>query len=395
MLKGLRKGSYRKNNRNGDGDIIHSDPEFGIVPSLTASHPAPLGLSLSQLNRKKQQKVLSNNAVHALYGGRRSDDDDASEGGAEGYALELYSDCGESVSSLNDSCFGGASVTGGYNIHSSPLKEAMTSPLKQATSLVVGVVPSLAVSDFPSFDTEDVSVLVDLEQPPSTQNGTMIPITGSLNIKRKGRSSAREAGTAKMASILDIAKPSGSPAKLLQPTDFEVEVSVTSNESFPCDDDFVPNKPTTITDTSQVDSGKTDVPVANKSKRTWLPICLQRAPFWLKILLLMGILLLLIATILVVLGLVLEFNSEKNQGADVSASSHASNLSPTTAPTTMTLPEDIFSRPRTPTSPDTPSPTPSPTRKGRAKTEVKTAAPSPAVVLSFDPNTVFPAPSSN
>jgi hypothetical protein len=414
MLKGLRKGSHRRksSSRNG-GDILHNDPEFGMVQSLPPANPS-LGVSLAHLNRPK--KVLSNNAVHALYGGRRRSEEDDDEVGEdeEGYALELYSDCGESVSSLNDSCFGGASVTGGYNLPrtSSPTKEATPSPLKQATSLVVGVVPTLAVSDYPSFDTEDVSVRVDLEQAvpsPSAPSGAMIPITGSLNIKRKDRS-RNAISTAKMGSILDIPKPSSSasPIKILPPTESEVEVSVTSNESFPCDEDFKPIAITTTNPSRNTTTSTTDPPAPDESKkRSWCPMCVQRAPLWLKILLLMGVLLLLVATILVVLGLILEFHSsDSNQNSAVAAANRASDTLPTLAPTTMTLPADIFIKNLSPNPPITASPTASPTRKGRAKAaQVKTSTPTASpietttaptlpVVLSYDPNTVLPAPSS-
>jgi hypothetical protein len=404
MLKGLRKGSLRrKSSSRNDGEP--NDPEFGMVPTLPNANPS-LGVSLAHLNRPK--KVLSNNAAHALYGGRRRSEDDDEEVGEEavGYALELYSDCGESVSSLNDSCFGGASVTGGYNLPSSPAKTA--SPMKQATSLVVGVVPTItSVSDFPSFDTEDVSVHMDLEQavpPASAPSGTMIPITGSLNIRRKDRSPRNViVSTAKMTSILDLPKPS-SPIKILPPTESEVEISVTSNESFPGEDDFKPMT-TPITDPSRDTTPSTtaaDPPSAKESpKRSGCPICVQRAPLWLKIMLLTGVSLLLVAAILVVLGLILEFHSS-NASSVVSAANDAGAASPTPAPTVMTLPADIFDKHRSsPIAPTTMAPTVSPTRKGRAKavtvktpTAAPTAPPTPSVVLSDDPNTVLPAPSA-
>jgi hypothetical protein len=144
---------------------------------------ATLGATLAQIHREQQQQQknkLSQNAAFALYAGRRREDDEnddddeddnALTGRDHGYALELDDYDNESVSSLNDSCFGGASVTGGYNVYSSTTDLTMRSPMKQAMSLAVGVVPTLTdinntTPSVASSTTDDVSYLIhDIERP--------------------------------------------------------------------------------------------------------------------------------------------------------------------------------------------------------------------------------------
>lgn len=128
--------------------------------------PLPLSESLQQLNRKQNSAnaMLSSNAAQML--------------GFPGYALELESDCA-SVSSMNDSCFGGASVTGGYSS-----RRFSKSPLKQAKSLVVGVIPGASpdapadllgamLDDCSDFQSVDDTATEDLEAqaipPPNNQ----------------------------------------------------------------------------------------------------------------------------------------------------------------------------------------------------------------------------------
>jgi hypothetical protein len=166
------------NNRNDPSNKNRSLPTK--QQQLARSKPN-LSNTLTQLQRKQNQhphqqlpqqnKLLSHNAAHVLYTGRRHDYDDNDENESnnssndgDGYAIEVYSNCDESVSSLNDSCMDGASVTGGYNVHhndndnnilpSTTLDQQQpqlyninhhhqptTLLLNHATSLVVGIVP--------------------------------------------------------------------------------------------------------------------------------------------------------------------------------------------------------------------------------------------------------------
>jgi hypothetical protein len=396
--------SKRKNNHNAvtvvkvDGNRS-SDPGMSVALPLVTSHPRqrqqqlPLSASLAQLNRQKHNsKLLSDNAAQVLYGSRRNndeDDDTEGDGGnVNGYALELYSDCGESVSSLNDSCFGGASVTGGYNLPGS------VSPLKHATSLAVGIVPTLtmSVSDFPSFDTEDVSVVVDVEQPKQMSHntkdahllGTMMPITGTVRIKRKKdivtmeRTKTFEDSNASEKNFSHKEKArTGSSYQVRPPVEPEI-LSVTSNESHPCDEikQVVTAAVTSSTATS------TDSPL--RSKRyidgcCWFPICLQNAPVWLKLVLLMGLLLLFIASILTILGLIMAFQSNRHNAL----SNGADDTSPTLAPTSLPLPNNIFLNPNNASPvtniPTASSPTRAPTRKANNKTVTTPSTSSPQV----------------
>ena len=351
-----------------------------------SSKPQKLSATLAQIHRQQliheqhpQQQQLSHNAAHALYTGRRQDyinhhhqndddDDDSTSSNLPnvGYALEF--DCGESVSSLNDSCFGGASVTGGYNIYSSTANSAgqqpppQSSPMKQATSLAVGVVPSisvLSVSDHPSFDTEDISYFVhDVEQPPivsplpphthtnnsneveensliNAKNGrlrTMMPIlTGTLSPKQKrsrwmtgshpppnsdrtGRNGNHHP-TVRSSSVV-LTQPQKEHTATAASSTKSWMISTTSSEQSHHEHPIMertipPNTTTTSTNTMMT--------TTTHHKERCYPSWLQRVPLWLKVLLCIGWMLLLLAIVTAIIGGIVSSvhnnNNNKNQSS--------------------------------------------------------------------------------
>ena len=302
---------------------------------------------------------LSNNAAHALYTGRRHDDydDDDDSGNEKGeYALEF--DCEESVSSLNDSCFGGASVTGGYNIYSTeePPEELIGSPImKQATSLAVGRVPSTmclpSVSDHPSFDTEDLSYFVhDVEQPtilPPVHNNniedcievecenslinakdgrlrTMMPIlTGTLSPKPKRRSDIATS-TNHLLQVRSLNPPN--PPK---EDATSVIISTTSSESHHGSQVIkamasLPHTATTTTtpSSSQHDQqGRTNE--TSNSCGTRHCLWYRRVPFWWKVLLIAGWMLLIMALLMALIGGIVALKKNRNNKSTSDATTHA------------------------------------------------------------------------
>ena len=356
-----------------------------------SSKPQKLSTTLAQIHRQQliheqQQQQLSHNAAHALYTGRRQDyinhhhqndddDDDSTSSNLPnvGYALEF--DCGESVSSLNDSCFGGASVTGGYNIYSSTANSAgqqpppQSSPMKQATSLAVGVVPSisvLSVSDHPSFDTEDISYFVhDVEQPPivsplpphthtnnsneveensliNAKNGrlrTMMPIlTGTLSPKQKrsrwmtgshpppnsdrtGRNGNHHP-TVRSSSVV-LTQPQKEHTATAASSTKSWMISTTSSEQSHHEHPIMertipPNTTTTSTNTMMT--------TTTHHKERCYPSWLQRVPLWLKVLLCIGWMLLLLAIVMAIIGgIVSSVHNNNNNNNQSSASLYDNN----------------------------------------------------------------------
>lgn len=425
FLPGLlsSKSGKRNENRGSNNDAtgtapsdtnIHGNKAVLRMPYSSqprTSHPQPqppkqkLSTTLAHIHRQQllheqQQQQLSQNAAHALYTGRRQDrinhhmrddddDDSTTSNAAEGYALEF--DCGESVSSLNDSCFGGASVTGGYNIYPSTtitepnVNEQQQSPMKLATSLVVGVVPSISgmsVSDHPSFDTEDISYFVhDVEQPPmlsplplthtnsnhielleensliNAKDGrlrTMKPIlTGTLSPKQKRHRSVRRNPPNKPSTLLLVPSsttlttsestgngnhnPSNSTTGSNIVRSFAVQpqkdtpslmISTTSSESrheSQILEMIAPNTTSTSTTTDTFNKHASSSPICCKCH--YYPPWLQRVPFWLKVLLFIGWILLLVAIIIAIIGGIVSSvhrnnNSNENNSASLNDYNH-------------------------------------------------------------------------
>jgi hypothetical protein len=464
FLPGLlsAKSGKRNENRGSNNDTtgtapndvnIHGNKAVLRLPHSVSqprtSHPQPqppkqkLSTTLAHIHRQQllheqQQQQLSQNAAHALYTGRRQDrmnhhlhdddDDSTSSNAAEGYALEF--DCGESVSSLNDSCFGGASVTGGYNIYPSTTmaepnvtEQQQQSPMKQATSLVVGVVPSISgmsVSDHPSFDTEDISYFVhDVERPPmlsplplthtnsnsielveensliNAKDGrlrTMKPIlTGTLSPKQKRHRSVRRNPPNNHTSTVLLVPSStalttsdstgngnhhpsncsgntvrSSAVQQPQKDTPSLMISTTSSESHhesQIVEMIAPNTTSTSTTTDTFNKQRT--PLASSTslcgKCHYYPPWLQRVPFWLKVLLFIGWILLLVAIIIAIIGGIVSSvhrNNSSNENNSASLNDynnhHVYNDTITTDPTS-----NIFIEPNSTITMVSPTITPS------------------------------------
>jgi hypothetical protein len=420
------KDATKEANTHGKDAVLRL-PYSSQAPQRNHSTSQPkqkLSATLAQLHRQQLRHEapphLSQNAAHALYTGRRQDrvnrdvkynddvnDDEestCSSNAPGGYALEF--DCGESVSSLNDSCFGGASVTGGYNIYpaSTTTMRKVTepqvqyeSPMKQATSLVVGKVPSicgLSVSDHPSFDTEDISYYVhDVEQPPmlsplpltqsdnsneveensliNAKDGrlrTMMPIlTGTLSPKQKrgrsfqrGNSSAKCRDSATVENGKDHTHTTNTTSAAVQAasilprkvdTTSSLMISTTSSETHHESQIVEMIAPQTTSNTTTTSTSSTSR--NNKRRFTCYPLWLQRVPFWMKVSLYVGWVLLLLAIIVAIVGGIVSSIHQKNINDSSAASLYDDHVKPNiyndtiTADPTWNNDNNIFREPNT------------------------------------------------
>lgn len=308
------------------------------------SPPLPLGASLEQLNRKHSNSMLSPYAAAQLRVGEG--------GGGDGYALELQSDCGESVSSMNDSIYfgGGASVTGGYSrrFHSNSNRNSPML-LQKAKSLAVGIVPGTS-PDLP------INLL-----------GPMHDETSDI---RSLESGSRAAFTATQFSLADMEEyttpmPQKDGSKdgttAVSPTSVLVSASSNNSESSP------------------------QQKYAGGLCCCCCPGWIRRAPTWLKVVFFLSVVLLLGAVALVVVGLFISLHAEESSSENGSLSQGSENaplfpvtLSPVEAVGSVAVPVAATTAP-------TVTPTASPLL-------VKTSSSTPPILKPAMSNDVKPAP---